>query len=248
MNWFKNLSIGAKLASGFLVVIGCSVALGVYAVTGLGAVESHVDALAKTTLPGITRTSELAGAASQIRRDVLGMFLATSIDERATYRQRIDTEVAALSSQLAAYRATATRPDVQAAIADLDTKWSTYLRVQDALLQIALDPERVTEAAAARKSSRPLFDDVRAAFSRLVAVNANDGLEAADGIYATLAPVGAWTGVARALTLIVGLAVSIGVTRMLTRPMRQLETAARAMARGELGGEVSYQGKDEIGT
>jgi methyl-accepting chemotaxis protein len=250
MNWFKNLNIGAKLASAFLVVIVLDAALGVYAVAELGSISGQVDALAKAALPGITRTSELAGTAAQVRRDVLDLFLATTSDERASQRRNIDSGVSALTSQLTAYRAGVTRPDVMTAVAELDLRWSTYLRAQDALLRVAEDPERIAEAAAARRSSNLVFDDLRAAFAKLAKVNAGASADAGDGIYRALGATTKWIAIILAITLFAGSAVAFGITRMLTRPMRKLEAAARAMAQGELGDEVevSYESNDELGT
>ncbi|HEY0190500.1 MAG TPA: HAMP domain-containing protein, partial [Kofleriaceae bacterium] len=44
MNWFKNFSIGTKLASAFLLVIGLSALLGGFAIVQLGALTGHVSA------------------------------------------------------------------------------------------------------------------------------------------------------------------------------------------------------------
>jgi len=247
MTWFKHRNIGTKLASTFLVVIGLSVALGAFTLSELSTVGDHVDVLAKDALPGITKASELAATAGQMRRDVLSMIVASSTADRAERRQKAEAEVAMFSAQLAAYRATVARPDAQAAVAELDVAWNAYLRAHQALMRITDDPERLTETLAAHKAAMAMFDEVRGALGKLIKVNAHAGSEAGDGIYHSIGSVGLWIGVMLGLTLVVGVGVAFGVTRMLTTPLRQLEAAASAMADGQLGVGVSYEADDELG-
>jgi len=248
MTWFKHRNIGTKLLSTFLVVIGLSAALGAFAVTELGAVSDHVDVLAKDALPGITRASQLTASAGQVRRHVLGMVLATSDAERSERRQDAEAEVTAFAAQLAAYRAMVTRPDAQAVVAELDATWNTYLRAHEALLRIARDPERIAETSIAHKAAMAMFEDVRGALGKLVKVNASAGADAGAGIYQSIGSVSMWIAVLLVLTVVIGGGIAVAMTRTLTSPMRQLETAASAMARGELGGPIDYEAGDELGT
>jgi len=247
MTWFKHRNIGFKLASTFLAVIALSAALGAFALAALGSVSEHVDALAKDALPGMTRASELAATAGQVRRHVLGVVLATTDADRAGYRQQVAAELATLTSQIAAYRAGTTRPDALAVVAEFDTKWASYLRAQDELLRVADDPERVNETRLAHKAAMALFDDARDVLNRLIKVNASAGAEANAGIYQSIGSVSLWIGVLLGLTVVVGIALAVAVTRMLTAPMRQLEVAASAMAHGQIDVSVTYESADELG-
>jgi methyl-accepting chemotaxis protein len=247
MTWFKHRSIGIKLASTFLAVIGLSAALGAFALAELGAVSDHVDVLARDALPGITKASELAATASQVRRHVVDVVLATTADDRASSRQKIDSELAAFTQQLAAYRATATRPDALVLVAELDAKWGSYLRAQDSLLRIAADPERMPETLVAHKAAMALFDEAREVLTRLIKVNAHAGAEANAGIYQSIGSVSLWIGVLLTLTVVVGAGLAYTVTRTLTAPMHQLEAAASAMAHGQLDFGVDYESGDELG-
>src|SRR5262249_22936616 len=47
--------------------------------------------------------------------------------------------------------------------------------------------------------------------------------------------------------LVFGLCIAVANTRILTAPVRQIEVAARAIAHGELTGELTYHGRDETG-
>jgi methyl-accepting chemotaxis protein len=247
MNWFKNLSIGQKLATGFIAVIGLCAALGAFAIGQLGAVSDHVDVLSRQALPGIARASELAEASAQIRRDVLGLLLTTGESERAEYRRKIDGEVVALTAQLAAYRAGVTRSDVQAVVAELDGRWASYAMAQEALLRIAMDPDRAGETGTARNTTRALFEDLRDSLAKLIKANATAGNDASLGIYRSISSVNQWLAVLLAIVMIAGVGIAFGVTRLVTAPIRELEATALAMARGDLSTEIRYTGDDELG-
>jgi len=247
MTWFKHRNIGFKLGSTFLAVIGLCAALGAFALAELGAVSDHVDLLAKDALPSLTRASELAGTAGQVRRHVLGVVLATTEVDRAGYRQKIDTELAAFTTQLAAYRAGTTRPDAVAVVAEFDARWASYLRAQDALLRLADDPAKVDDTRIAHKTAIARFDDARDVLNRLIKLDAAAGAEANAGIYQSIGSASLWIGALLGLTVLVGVALALVVTRMLTAPMRQLEAAASAMAHGQIDASVTYESADELG-
>src|SRR5262245_9055760 len=71
MNWFKNLSIGTRLAYAFSVVIGLGVILGGFTLTRLGAISDRADVLSRDVLVGITASSQLQSDAAEVRRQLL---------------------------------------------------------------------------------------------------------------------------------------------------------------------------------
>jgi methyl-accepting chemotaxis protein len=247
MNWFNNRSIGSKLTAAFLVVIGLGAALGGFAVTRLSAIDKRVDALSGETLPGIVKAGELATGADEVRRHVLSTLLATSMQERVALRRKLDDASAQFTAALTAYSAGAARPEVQVVLAGLRGRWAAYLRAQDDVIRIAMDPERFTEAASARGASRDLFEELRAAIAQLTRLDADAGAEVADRIDRVIVSVQLWIAVLVGLSVVLGLGIAFVITRRLTRPIRELEAAASAMARGELGAEVRESADDEIG-
>jgi methyl-accepting chemotaxis protein len=247
MNWFKNRRIGTKLVSAFLVVIGLGVSVVAFAVTQLSAIDREVDALTEDALPGVTRTSELADSASQGRRHLLGMLLATTASERASYFQKVEIDSATFVSRLAAYSAVVTRSDALALIGELRTKWVTYARAQGEVTRLANDPMALTEALAARKSSMALYDDLRGALDQLIRRNVDAASRAHRAIRGAIDRAHFWITVLVVIAAGLGLGVAFAITRMLAPPVRQIEAAVRAMAHGKLDSEIVYHAGDELG-
>jgi methyl-accepting chemotaxis protein len=246
MNWFKNLNIGMKLACAFLSVIGLGAALGGFTLLRLSAVKDRVDVLTRDALPAIATAGDLTGTAAEVRRYALGVLLADTPEDRVAFRQKVNDNVAQLAADLVAYRASAKRPELQVLLVEFQTKWAAYVRAQDDLLALAM-ADHPSEALATRDTSMKLFDETRDLLARMSKLDATVGDEAGDGIYRMIDSARLWTGVFVAVSLLLGVGIAFGITRRLTRPIREIEVAAGAMARGELHAEIGYASHDEIG-
>src|ERR1044071_7074869 len=233
MNRLKNLNIGMKLALAFVALIGLGAALGSFTLVRLSAFTDQVDALTKDALPGITRVGDMAATVGETRRHMLGLLMATSVDERAASQYELERDVAALSTQLASVRASVTRQDLRLALNEFETVWTTYLRAQDELVRLAVDPERLGEAITLRNSSKQMFDRARDQLVRLTQLDVDAGNVAGDGIYRAIDSVELWVAASVALSILFGLVIAVVMTRRLTRPIRELEARSEERRVGQ---------------
>jgi methyl-accepting chemotaxis protein len=247
MNWFKNRRIGTKLVSAFLVVIGLGVAVVGFAVTELSAIDDEVDVLTQDALPGVTRASELANSAAQARRHVLGVVLATSPAERASYLRMVELDSAMFVNHLARSSAMVIRSDANVLLGEIRSKWITYARAQAELMRLASDPSSLSEAHAARERSKVLYDDMRETVNQLVRRNVDAAGRAHRAIRSAIDRASFWISFLVAIAAALGVAVAFAITRMLAPPVRQIEAAVRAMAHGDLDSDITYHAGDEFG-
>jgi methyl-accepting chemotaxis protein len=247
MNWLKNLNMGKKLAFGFLVVIGLGAALGGFTLLRLSAINERVDVLTKDALPGIARSADLASEVSETRRRVLGMLLADSAEDRAEVTRRLGEAVALVGRHVADYRQTVNTPEEQALFDEFQTRWAAYLRSQDDLVAMTSDPARTADATSARRSSGKLYDETRDSLGKITALEQRIGDEDDSTIYRMIDSARIAIGAMVVVSALLGLGIAFWMTRRLTRPLREIEAAASAMARGELDAEVGYTADDEIG-
>jgi methyl-accepting chemotaxis protein len=247
MNWFKNLKFGIKLGGAFLAVLLLGTVLGAFAILRLGAIRDQANVLTEESLPGMARVGRLASRISELRVQVLTHYGAESPEERAGHERTIAAEVASVGNELAAYNASVVRADLRAQLAELQSRWSTYVRAQDDLLRAARERAPQTEISAARQRSAQQFDEVRETLAQIAARTTADSDESSAGIYSVIGSVRVWVGVLLALSAILGIGVALGITRLITRPVRRLEVAAAAMARGELDAGIHHEATDEIG-
>ena len=248
MTWFKHRSISTKLGAAFALVIALGVALGGSTVVRLGIVGDRVDAMAKQTLPGIAGATALAEQAAEIRRQVLIYLAAPSPEDKQRAEAAIEAGGAAFTAALASYRATITQPGVQALLTQFQAQWTTYLQTQRELLVLARAPGKLADATPARTISRSQFDAARATLGRIVEATTRDGAAAATGVYRVIGAIRWWVAIVLAISAVLGSAIAFVITRLVAGPVRQLETTASAMARGELdAGAIDHDVDDEIG-
>jgi methyl-accepting chemotaxis protein len=247
MNWFKNLSIGTRLAYAFSVVIGLGVILGGFTLARLGAISDRAEVLSRDVLVGITASSQLQSDAAEVRRQLLLQLTAATPDERTRSEATLTANAIAFSSSLDAFRASVTVPDLKSRLAELQPKWQAYVREQNDLLELTHDPARTAEVAVLRTRSSAQFEELRAELASLVELSTHIGEQADRDIYGVLDSVRGWALALALVAFALGLAIAIANTRILTAPIRQLEAAARAMANGELGTEITYTAGDETG-
>jgi methyl-accepting chemotaxis protein len=247
MTWFNNRHIGTKLVAAFLVVIGLSAALGTFTITQIGAIQRQVDVMTDGALPGIEAAHQLSETFTAVRRDLLDVILASSADERSAYRTKVEAGVATVERELSEYAASLTNAGMRALVAELEATWRVYLGAQTELLRFANDPTKHDEVHAARKKSLALFGEIRETLAGILKANTDAGTAATTDIDATTGSVRFWVAVLVALVGLVGAAIAFAITRSLSRPMRQIEAAARAMARGDLHHELTHVAGDEIG-
>jgi methyl-accepting chemotaxis protein len=245
MNWFKNLRIATRLAYAFSVVIGLGAILGGFTITRLGAVSDRADVLSSDVLAGIVSASALQRDVTEVRRHLLIRLAATTPDERKSAEDALSAQSAAFSTELGTFGASIALPELREQLEELQPKWSAYLREQDAMLAILHDPTRAAEIASARGRTMAMFDDLRGELANLVQMTTRIGNEADNEIYGVLGSVRLWTLVLGILAAVVGLFIAIVNTRILTAPVRAIESAARAAAHGELDREIAYEGSDE---
>jgi methyl-accepting chemotaxis protein len=246
MNWFRNRNIGTKLAAAFLSVICLGAAVGGFAIIQLGSISDEVEGLTKGVLPDIRRAAALGDSASEARRYAVAALVGSPADQPG-YLHKAEAESAALASRLAAYSASATRPDVQALLGELAAKWGVYLRSQSDLLRITPDSSTEAQAIAGRKTSSVLYEDVRDVIAQLMKRNTDAGTAAILGIDHAIAWAHLWILVLMFTTIVFGAGIAFAITRKVTPPIRQLEAAVRAMAHGELDAEIGYHANDELG-
>jgi methyl-accepting chemotaxis protein len=247
MTWFNNRHIGTKLAAAFLVVIGLSAALGAFILIRLEGIKRHVDVMTEEALPGITAAHELSETFTAVRRDLLDAILATTTEERSAFRTKVETGVENVERELTAYAGSLHHSDLQALLADVESTWRVYLREQGELLELANDPTRHAEVPAARNKARAQFIEIREALARILKASTDAAAASSANIDDTTGSVRFWVAVLVALVALVGAAIAFAITRALSRPLRQIEAAARAMAHGDLGHDLRNVTGGEIG-
>jgi signal transduction histidine kinase/HAMP domain-containing protein len=230
---------------GKIVLAFCALAV-ITAILGWNAMESVVESR-RMVVKSYERPLQAMGHARLAMADIIAMELTlverqSSVDEerRRELDQHIQGLAGALQAELSRVEANALSPEAALAAratAALSAEWTAERQMviaagQDATVNVGL------ERLAARLNE---------AFAHLVEVTAEDGLHGRDSALNTIESY-RWRGLATILvTLLVGAAVAILLTRRMVRPIAIASRAARRIAAGELDVAIAAAGGDELG-
>ena len=249
MNWFKNLKTGTKLLLGFG---GMTVALATIIVIAYGAITSIRDSqrqLFEREFTGVVGMSELRTDLNRQRASALAMMLTINRGEQEAFRKDIAIRVGVIDESLqkliALYRDNAT---VKRKLDDLKDMLVVFREARDAQVKLIFDGkiDEAKRSVAGAQAER--FDKIQATSLEL----GNDLLEHARTRIAESGALAARSvrlfALFGTLALLMGVAMTALLTRLIARPLVDVASVAERMASGDLTVNVaSNAGTDEVG-
>src|SRR4051794_2882033 len=112
-SWFQNLAIRSKVALSFVVVCATTIALGMFAIERMGAMNDEIIELNKNWLPAVKALGGIAQQTERYRAGVVLFVLADDDKQRAVAQKAIDESLAKVRAA-AAYEPTVTAGKEQA--------------------------------------------------------------------------------------------------------------------------------------
>ena len=249
MNWFKNLKTGTKLLVGFG---GMTVALATIIVIAYGAITSIRDSqrqLFEREFMGVVGMSELRTDLNRQRASALEMMLTVNRGEQEALRKDIAIRVGVIDESLqkliALYRDNAT---VTRKLDDLKDMLVVFRQARDAQVKLIFDGKIDEAKRSATGAQVERFDKIQATSLEL----GNDLLEHARTRIAESGELAARSvrlfALFGTLALLMGVAMTALLTRLIARPLVDVASVAERMASGDLTVNVaSNAGTDEVG-
>ncbi len=244
---FRNLKLGAKLVSGFILValLGTLVAaIGIY---NLGRLNRLLERMYGDALVPIVDLSAANLQASYCSRALRDYVIEAEAAEMQRIEQRINGYQAEFERRIAAYSASQVTEGERQVLAQVGPQWTEFKQAARKLM--ALSSERRNEEALTviRSETLPRYQLLATSLEELTRLNNELAQHSAAESAAVYRSVRAWmTGM-----VVGGLAVSIALalllSRVITRPVERLVAGLGQIARGDLSVRVAVEGRDEIG-
>lgn len=247
----NHWKIGTRISAAFATVILIAITLGMFAYMRLRTVEVSATSITQGSLPGIY-------VIGQVQRNVprsLSLLLQRIVSEDETEAMMLDIELTDLRANdtklMSEYEGTVTTPKNREVLNTIKQAAAAYWPKFEEIL--ALSKEKKTKEATTRLSNqlKPLYQIYADSIEAEVALNKTDGDGRCKEIQFTVA--GAKTGLLTGLTLavLVGLGISIFVTRGITLPLALTVKHLAQVAAGDISADVAKEQldrSDEIGS
>jgi methyl-accepting chemotaxis protein len=241
-----KFTVRTKLLSGFLVVIGLMVVVGVVAISRMGAVNDNVKQFGDDVVPSMQAIGSINAYVFVYRSDQLGYIIAGPA-ERRRLSGSLASSVDNIDRMVAQMRRTADAQD-EVAIGRFEGAWAAYLRATDGFRAFA-DRNDYTSALALiqRGAGGAAFADVSTQLVKL-----NERLQRGSQAQVTDAGDTVDSGRTTILALLaaaalIAIAIALFASRTIVGGVRQLVTAARGIAKGDVEQRVEIRSRDEIG-
>ena len=254
-----RVSVLTKLLSGFGVVVGLLLAIGLVGVAAIASDHTHLNQLVRRVVPSTRTVGEISALMSDYRRDQLHYIVAGPAARiRNTSASISNTsggisgdlvgDLSAMRKQLSTTRRLTDDPTGGRLLDGFQVSFSRYVRLTGGFRRLA-DAGRLRLAAelVVSGSGGLEYDHLK-----LAIVNWNDRIaQQADAAAAS-----SYSSYNRGLKLLIGLlvaavaialTVAIALARGITRAVRQVGMSAKAIAQGDIGQHVALKNRDELG-
>jgi methyl-accepting chemotaxis protein len=249
MNWYRNLKISSKLVSAFLVVISLTAVLGLVASKQLTDIKEDARGMLASYLPGLRYIGDISYESARFRREIVVHTISKAPEQRAEYKRNAEESRQRLLKAIANYETTITAAEDRANYNELRQRVDTYIEAYSPLLTIGLSSAERESGVDALLGQR--FKDVtapmREQIDKMTAWNVAVSASAAQENVDVASNATVWVITLALLAALAGLVIAVLVARVIASPIKQLESAAQAMSRGNLDVEVDYESKDEFG-
>ncbi|MBI4204304.1 MAG: MCP four helix bundle domain-containing protein, partial [Betaproteobacteria bacterium] len=249
MNWFKNLQTGAKLSLGFGVMIALLALTIVTAYTAITAIRDSQQRLFDQEFAGVVDMVELRADLNRQRAQTLEMTITTNRNELEALARDIRSRTREIDDslqKLAAIFRNNTRLLLK--LDELKNTNAAYRQGREAQIKLILEGKNEEARQFAEGPQGDRFEKMRA-----LSIELGNGLqETARGQLAASAELAAQSvrtfALIGGLALLLGVAMTMALNWLISRPLRDLTTVAERITVGDLSVNVpSDRRNDEVG-
>lgn len=244
----KNMKIGLKLILSFLAVV---ILASISGVVGLVVMQTADRNYSEALLVNgfsqgdIGRFNTYLNEGSALVRD---MIFLDDEEELKSVKQELDQLKADTDVALVAVKKYCTTEDEVKQIAIIDKNLPEYRRVRDEVVELGLAMKNDEALDLFRSEGKPYLDACMDAANSLADMNVTMGNEVSDRLSSQSR--GSVLLILVVIIVSISLSVILGVftSRSISRPVQEIEAAAKEMANGNLNVSIQYQSGNELGS
>ncbi|MBE8736663.1 methyl-accepting chemotaxis protein [Aeromonas veronii] len=246
--FYKNLSIGKKIAVVFAVIAAVNVVFGVFLSSELRGVRDRVLNFTDSTLPSVLSVETLLYDVSYVRRAQFALLMVNDAADLQARRSRIQQNIQKVDNAFHAYEATVGDEYERQVFNRARQEWQRYLSSVNVVDQLLIQGD-LEQAKAQLFQSNPIYGELEKAVNGLVEVNLGFVKENRSSLLGSVSMVTTFAMVSIGALLIFMMAMTWFLTRQICLPLQAVVAQANAIAAGDLTHQLERQhiGRDELG-
>ncbi len=246
--FYKNLSIGKKIAVVFAVIAAVNVLFGVFLSSELRGVRDRVLNFTDSTLPSVLSVETLLYDVSYVRRAQFALLMVNDAADLQARRSRIQQNIQKVDNAFHAYEATVGDEYERQVFNRARQEWQRYLSSVNVVDQLLIQGD-LEQAKAQLFQSNPIYGELEKAVNGLVEVNLGFVKENRSSLLGSVSMVTTFAMVSIGALLMFMVAMTWFLTRQICLPLQAVVAQANAIAAGDLTHQLERQhiGRDELG-
>nr|WP_323589648.1 methyl-accepting chemotaxis protein [Aliarcobacter butzleri] len=181
----KNLKVSKKLFTGFGIIVGLVIMLGILSTQKMSTVNDQSTIIAENWLPSVVVTNKINTATSDYRILEYDHILSKTDEEMKDNEAKMKELLDVMKKDLEKYEKLISSENEKAIYADFSKEFSKYLKMHDDLIAVSRE-NRTDDALKLIRESAVTYDNFSATLLKLVNLNvkgAQDASTSADEIY-----------------------------------------------------------------
>ncbi|MCF5848602.1 methyl-accepting chemotaxis protein [Aeromonas veronii] len=246
--FYKNLSIGKKIAVVFAVIAAVNVVFGVFLSSELRGVRDRVLNFTDSTLPSVLSVETLLYDVSYVRRAQFALLMVNDAADLQARRSRIQQNIQKVDNAFHAYEATVGDEYERQVFNRARQEWQRYLSSVNVVDQLLIQGD-LEQAKAQLFQSNPIYGELEKAVNGLVEVNLGFVKENRSSLLGSVSMVTTFAMVSIGALLVFMVVMTWFLTRQICLPLQAVVAQANAIAAGDLTHQLERQhiGRDELG-
>ncbi len=246
--FYKNLSIGKKIAVVFAVIAAVNVVFGVFLSSELRGVRDWVLNFTDSTLPSVLSVETLLYDVSYVRRAQFALLMVDDAADLQARRGRIQENIRKVDEAFRAYEATVGADNERQVFNQAKQQWLTYQRSVNEFDMLLVQGQH-EQAKTQLFASNPLFGALEQAVNSLIQVNLGFVKENRGSLLGSVSMVTTFAMVSIGALLVFMVVMTWFLTRQICLPLQAVVAQANAIAAGDLTHQLERQhiGRDELG-
>ncbi|WP_042060221.1 methyl-accepting chemotaxis protein [Aeromonas allosaccharophila] len=246
--FYKNLSIGKKIAVVFAVIAAVNVIFGIFLSSELRGVRDRVLNFTDSTLPSVLSVETLLYDVSYVRRAQFALLMVNDAADLQARRSRIQQNIQKVDNAFHAYEATVGADHERQVFNQAKQQWLSYQRSVNEFDQLLVQGQQ-EQAKVQLFASNAAFGSLEQAVNALIDVNLGFVKENRSSLLGSVSMVISFAMVSIGSLLLFMIAMTWFLTRQICLPLQAVVAQANAIAAGDLTHQLERQhiGHDELG-
>ena len=246
--FYKNLSIGKKIAVVFAVIAAVNVIFGIFLSSELRGVRDRVLNFTDSTLPSVLSVETLLYDVSYVRRAQFALLMVNDAADLQARRSRIQQNIQKVDNAFHAYEATVGADHERQVFNQAKQQWLSYQRSVNEFDQLLVQGQQ-EQAKVQLFASNAAFGSLEQAVNALIDVNLGFVKENRSSLLGSVSMVISFAMVSIGSLLLFMMVMTWFLTRQICLPLQAVVAQANAIAAGDLTHQLERQhiGRDELG-